>query len=97
MSISVNLHSQSFSWQKHELEVEAKINFNSTLGKEYITLKLQAKAADDKGYMRNDGEVTLFADVDQIADLRFQLDKVLEEYSTRKQERVVEAPETSFF
>lgn len=92
MTVSINFHAMKHSWSDRKLEVNTTLQSNRHSNGEYAVIKLETK---ERGV--STGEATLFMDMEQVADLRFQLDKLLENYTTKSKEVNIETESAKFF
>jgi hypothetical protein len=79
MAMSISFHAGKNKLLNREFKFKASIEHCEYSNEDYPVLQFRIK---EQGVTT--GEVTMFLDIDQIADIRFALDNLLQEYTTKK-------------
>lgn len=81
MAVNVDVHVSKNVFVERDLIIKTRITNTEYVKDDYPVITLNVR---EQGVITS--TVTLFLDFDQVADLQFELGKLLEEYTTKKLE-----------
>lgn len=82
MGVNVSLHANSYTYVKRTLDIRARLDEHRSIpDSKYAAINLEV-INHKPDFNITEGEVSLFLDIDQVADLYFELGKLIDQYNT---------------